>query len=134
VDAFPDRPFTGKVHSVYPALDEETRSLKVEIRLDNTELLLKPGMFARVTLITKNKDDVVIVPRDVVLGGMVDEPYVYIVKGETAHKRLVKIGVKQGDKWEILDGLEPDEMLVVNGMNYLVDDSKVRVVRMEDIQ
>jgi membrane fusion protein (multidrug efflux system) len=135
VDAYPDKPFSGKVYSVYPALDEKTRTLLVEIRLDNTDLLLKPGMFARVALVTDSKENVVIVPRDVVLGGRIDdEPYVYVVVDETAEKRFVKIGIKQGDRWEALDGLKPFERLVVNGMNYLTDGSKVHIVRMEDIQ
>jgi RND family efflux transporter MFP subunit len=135
VDAYPGMPFAGEVYSVYPALDEKTRTLLVEIRLDNDELLLKPGMFARVTLVTDSKDDVVVVPRDVVLGSRIDDkPYVYVVADETAEKRFVKTGIKQGDKWEILEGLRPYERLVVNGMNYLEDGSKVHVVRMEDIK
>jgi len=135
VDSYPGRPFTAEVYSVYPALDEQTRTLKVEIRMDNTEMLLKPGMFTRVTLITDSKEDVVIVPRDVVLGGRIDdEPYVFVVADEMAEKRFVKIGVKQADMWEIIEGLRPYERLVVNGMNYLADGSKVSVVRMEGIK
>jgi membrane fusion protein (multidrug efflux system) len=134
VDSFPDKTFVGKVYSVYPALDEETRTLKVEIRLDNSELLLKPGMFARVTLITQRKDDAIVVVRDVVLGGRIDEPYLYVIEGETARKHFVKIGIKQAEKYEIIDGLKTGEMLVVNGMHYLADGSKVRVVRLEDIR
>jgi RND family efflux transporter MFP subunit len=135
VDAYPVKPFSGKVHSVYPALDEKARTLSVEIRLDNTELLLKPGMFARVTLVTESKDGVVIVPRDVVLGGRIDDqPYVFVVADGAAEKRFVKIGIKQADMWEIPEGLRPYEKLVVNGMNYLADGSKVSVVRMEDIK
>jgi RND family efflux transporter MFP subunit len=135
VDSYPGRPFTAEVYSVYPALDEKTRSLKVEIRLDNNELLLKPGMFARVTLITESKENVVIVPRDVVLGGRIDDqPYVFVVVDETAEKRFVKIGIKQADMWEVIEGLRPYERLVVNGMNYLADGSMVNVVRMEDIK
>jgi RND family efflux transporter MFP subunit len=135
VDSYPGRPFNAEVYSVYPALDEETRSLKIEIRMDNTELLLKPGMFARVTLITDSKKDVVIVPRDVVLGGRIDDqPYVFVVVDETAEKRFVKIGIKQADMWEIIEGLRPNERLVINGMNYLADGSRVSIVRMEDIK
>ncbi len=135
VDSYPDKPFTGEVYSVYPALDEKTRTLKVEVRLDNTDLLLKPGMFARVTLIADSKEDVVIVPRDVVLGGRIDdEPYVYVVADEVAEKRFVKVGIKQADMWEILEGLRPYDRLVVNGMNYLADGSKVHIVRLEDIK
>ncbi len=133
VDAFGDRIFDAKVYSVYPALDEQTHTIQAEIRMDNDELLLKPGMFARVTLITERKDNVVVIPRDVVLGGRIDEPYVYVVEDGTAHKHFVKIGVRQADKYEIIDGLKAQEMLVVNGMNYLTDAMLVEVVKLEEI-
>jgi membrane fusion protein (multidrug efflux system) len=133
VDALPAKVFTAKVHSVYPALDEETHTIQIEIRMDNDKLLLKPGMFARVTLITERKDDVVVIPRDVVLGGRIDEPYVYVVEDGIAHKRLVKIGIRQADSYEITDGLKADETLVVNGMDYLMDGMKVKAVRLEEI-
>ncbi|MDD5064376.1 MAG: efflux RND transporter periplasmic adaptor subunit [Phycisphaerae bacterium] len=133
VDALPEKVFTAKVYSVYPVLDEQTHTMQIEIRMDNGELLLKPGMFARVILITERKDDVVVISRDVVLGGRIDEPYVYVVEDGTAHKRFVKIGIKQADSCEITDGLKTSEMLVVNGMNYLTDGMKVEVVRLEEI-
>jgi len=134
VDACEGRQFQAKVYSIYPALDEQSRTLQVEIRLDNNELLLKPGMFGRVTLVTNRKDDVIVIARDVVLGGKIDEPYVYIVADGVAHKRIVKIGIEQTDKCEITNGLEPGENLVVNGMNYLTEGSAVEVVQMEAIR
>ncbi len=134
VDAFGDRVFNAEVYSVYPALDEQTHTIQVEIRMDNDELLLKPGMFARVTLITQRKDDVVVIPRDVVLGGKIDEPYVYVVEDGTAHKRFVKLGIRQADRYEITDGLKPTEKLVVNGMHSLKDGVNVEIVRLEEIR
>ncbi len=138
VDAFAERTFDASVHSVHPALDAQTHTVQVEIRLDNEELLLKPGMFARVTLITKRKDNVVVVPRDVVLGGKIDEHYVYVVEeasaGKIARKHFVEIGIQQADRYEITKGLKVGETLVVNGMNYLADGMDVEVVRIEDIK
>jgi len=133
VDAFADKVFETKVYSVYPALDEQTHTIQIEIRLANDELLLKPGMFARVILITARKENVVIVPRDVVLGGKIDEPYVYVVQDGRAYKRMVKLGVSQGENVEIADGLKQGEALVVNGMHYLTDRAAVEVVKIEDV-
>lgn len=138
VDAFAERTFGASVHSIHPALDAQTHTIQVEIRLDNEELLLKPGMFARVTLITKRKDNVVVIPRDVVLGGKIDKHYVYVVEGASAgkiaRKHFVEIGIKQADRYEITKGLKAGETLVVNGMNYLADGMDVEVVRIEDIK
>ncbi len=133
VDAFGDRIFDAEVYSVYPVLDEQTHTIQAEIRMKNDDLLLKPGMFARLTLVTKRKDNAVVISRDVVLGGRIDEPYVYVVEDDTAHKHFVKIGIKQADKYEIIDGLKAKEKLVVNGMNYLMDGMKVKVVQLEEV-
>jgi len=138
VDAFAEQTFDAGVHSIHPALDAQTHTIQVEIRLDNDELLLKPGMFARVTLITRRKDNVVVIPRDIVLGGKIDKHYVYVVEGASAgkiaRKHFVEIGIKQADRYEITKGLKAGEMLVVNGMNYLADGMGVEVVRIEDIK
>jgi len=138
VDAYQDRGFDAKVYSIHPALDDQTHTIQIEIRLNNEQLLLKPGMFARVTLITKQKENVVIIPRDVILGGKIDKPYVYVIDGEDdgkiAHKRIVEIGIKQGDRYEITEGLKAGQTLVVNGMNFLMDGIGVRIVRIEDIK
>jgi len=134
IDAFPEKVFDANVYSVYPALDTETHTIQVEIRLNNDQLLLKQGMFARVTLITKRKENVVVIPRDVVLGGKVDEPYVYVLNNNIAHKRLVKVGTVEAERCEIAEGLKPGDTLVVNGMNYLTDGIKVEVVQIEDIK
>ncbi len=134
VDAFGQKQFKASVYSIYPALDEQTRTIQVEIRLKNDELLLKPGMFARVTLITERKDDAVVVPRDVILGGKIDRHYVYVVEEGIARKRFVEIGIRQAERYEITDGLKAGQTLVVNGMNYLTDGMVVEIVRIEDIK
>jgi RND family efflux transporter MFP subunit len=134
VDAFAGREFDANVYSVYPALDEQTRTLQVEARLDNERMLLKPGMFARVILITRRADNAVVISRDVVLGGKVDEPYVYVVEGQTARKRIIKTGITQADRLEVVEGLKAGEKLVVNGMQFLKDGIDVEVVRLKDVK
>jgi len=138
VDAFADRQFDAKVYSVHPALDAQTHTLQVEIHLKNDELLLKPGMFARVTLVTEQKADTVVIPRDVILGGKIDKYYVYVVEKasdeQIARKRFVEVGIKQADRYEITGGLKAGETLVVNGMNFLIDGIGVEIVRLEDIK
>jgi HlyD family secretion protein len=69
-----------------------------------------------------------------VLGGKADEPYVYVVEDGVAHKRIVKTGITEGAKIEIIEGLKAGENLVVNGMNYLIDGIKVEAVVLKDIK
>ncbi len=133
VDAFSMKEFEAKVYSVYPALDEQTHTVQAELRLENKDLMLKPGMFAKITLVLQQKNDVVVVPRDIVLGGKIDEPYVYVVEDDVAHKRIVRTGIVQADRCEITEGLEAGERIVVNGMYYLEDGKKVKVVKLEEV-
>jgi len=134
VDTFTDRQFDAEVYSIHPVLDELTHTIQLEIRLNNEELLLKPGMFARVTLVTGRKENVVAIQRDVILGGKIDKHYVYIVEDGIARKRYVGIGMTEAAIYEITDGLKAGETLVVNGMNYLEDGSSVEVSRIEDVK
>jgi membrane fusion protein (multidrug efflux system) len=134
VDGLPGRTFETQVYCVYPALDEQTGTFRVEMRLSNDEMRLRPGMFARVTLILDRKDNVVVIPRDVILGGKLDKPYVYVIESGVARKRLVAIGLTQGERNEITAGLDPGATLVVNGMHYLADGLRADVVRLEDIR
>jgi len=138
IDTFGQKEFDAKVYSIHPALDPQTHTILVEIRMQNDALLLKPGMFGRVTLVTQRKADVVVVPRDVVLGGKIDRHYVYVVEQasarQIARKRLVEIGITRAEKCEVTEGLEAGQTLVVNGMDYLADGMAVEVVRIEDIK
>jgi membrane fusion protein (multidrug efflux system) len=133
VDACRDRTFEARVYSIHPALDERTHTIQTEIRLPN-DGLLRPGMFARVTLVLDHRENAIVVPRDIVLGGKIDKPYVYVVEQGVARKRPVEIGLRQGDRCEVRAGLLAGESLVVNGMHYLADGIRADVVRLEDIE
>jgi len=134
VDAFPDREFETTVYCVYPALDEQTHTLRLEIRLANDGLLLRPGMFTHVKLVLDHRDKAVVIARDVILGGKIDSPYVFVAENGRARKRIVEIGLTDGPQCEIAKGLQGGESLVVNGMQHLADGTAVEVVRLEDIQ
>jgi len=134
VDAYPDKVFAAKVSSVWPALDAATRSLQVEIRLENPGLELKPGMFGKVDLIMARKTSVIVIPYDSVTGGKVNPAFVYTVNDGVAHKHVVELGIIQADRVEVVSGLDEGEELVVNGMTYLKDGIPVEVVSMEAIK
>jgi RND family efflux transporter MFP subunit len=134
VESLGEREFDARVYSVYPSLDEATHSVQAEIRLDNEQKVFRPGMFAKVSLVLQQQDNAIVVLGDVVLGGKIDEPYVYVVEGGVAHKRIVKTGIVEGEDIEITEGLKAGEAIVVNGMQSLIDGTKVEVVRLKDIK
>lgn len=128
VDAFPDREFKGRVSMIYPSLEEKTRSLQVEALVPNPEGLLKPGLFAHVILYTGAGRNTVLVPIiSLIYEG--ETVKVFVVEGERAKERIVKIGQKYGEMMEILEGLKERETVVIAGQQNLAEGVKANVAR-----
>jgi len=128
VDSFPDKEFTGRLSTIYPSLEEKTRTLQVEALVPNRDAKLKPGLFAKVTLYTGPSRDLVVVPITAVLyeDSLVK---VFIVEGDRAKEKPVKIGSKYGEYLEIVEGLQKGETVVVVGQNNLAEGVKINVAR-----
>jgi len=128
VDAYPEKIFTGVVDEVYPGADTKTRAFPIRIVMQNKDSLLRPGMFARIKLILREKKDTIVIPRDVVLGHEQTEYFVFVADNEKAKRHIVKLGLSEGPDVEVIEGLKAGEKLVVNGMNYLQDEADIKIV------
>lgn len=127
VDAYADEPFPGTVRRLGPTIDPSSRSGAVEIGLANPDYRLKPGMFAKVTLILAERKDVVIVPRDA-LQTAGSETTVFVVRAGVAHRQPVSTGLANDTLVEIRDGLAAGDEVVLSGHNSLQDQAPVNVV------
>jgi multidrug efflux pump subunit AcrA (membrane-fusion protein) len=133
LDALPGRTLRAEVTNRSPVVNPSTGTARTEVLLDNSEDLLKSGMFARVEVITEVHQDAVLMPvaatlTEVLPGrGRRAETTVYVVKGDTAHAREVVLGIAGPENYEVLEGLEPGERVVVVGQNLLRDGTKVDV-------
>lgn len=132
LEAMPGRTFSGTVTTLFPSLDEKTRTLQVEAQAPNPGALLKPGLFARVTLYTGASRPLVLVPA-VSLLYEGEQTRVFVVEEERARERIVKIGQKYGQKYEemseIIEGVKEGEQVVIVGQQNLHDGVKVHVAR-----
>lgn len=128
VDSFPGREFRGKVKTLYPNLDEKTRSLPVEAQVVNQDGKLKPGLFARVTLYTGPAKATVVVPVTAILYDS-SITKLFAVEGDRVKEKLVKIGRKYGEFMEITEGLKANETVVTVGQNNLMEGVQVHVAR-----
>lgn len=127
VDASPGRSFTGKIARLNSALDPSSRTLMGEVHVPNREGHLKPGMFARVSLILAENREALLVPAEAVLeeGG---KDFVYgVVEGKAERKAVVRSWTQNG-LVAITQGLKEGEKVVVAGQHRLKPGTKVRVV------
>jgi len=118
VESFGDTLFQGKVAYVSPSLDETMRTFTVEALVDNDDLRLKPGFFAKGVILTKKDEGVLAVP-DAAVSTLAGVSSVYLVKDGKIAQKTVTLGVRQGDLWEVVDGLKGDETLAASRLNEL---------------
>ena len=124
VDGFPGKEFKGRVHIIYPHVEEKTRTLMVEALVLNASGMLKPGLFAKVILYTGAERDTVIVPVTSLLYEE-DRVKLFVIEGDRARERLVKLGSKYGEMMEIIEGLKDGEKIAVTGQQNLSEGVKV---------
>jgi Cu(I)/Ag(I) efflux system membrane fusion protein len=120
LDYMPGQMWHGTVDYVYPELDAQTRTLKVRLRFDNTDRVLRPNMFARVTIHGDATVNVVHVPREALIrGGTVDRVVLALGDGRF-RSQPVRVGIESGDRVAILDGISAGDPVVVSGQ-FLID-------------
>jgi HlyD family secretion protein len=131
VDAYPQDVFEGTIQRISPTIDLTSRSAEVEITVDNPDYRLKPGMFAKVTLILEQKHDVIVIPRAAIR--MDDKgPVVFVVQDGTALRHPVRIGLQNDTQAEILDALTPGVEIVLAGHHGLKNKAPVTVIQTKE--
>ncbi len=124
IDALPDHTWTGTVDLVSFKGDPATKTFKVRVVVDNQDLKIRPGMIAHVTFLRRVIDDAILAP----LFSLIDrggERLVFVEKDGKAQARTVQIGVIEGDKAQILDGLAPGDRLIVKGQHDVEEGMRV---------
>lgn len=126
-------PYTakGSVVSVPTSADPITRAFDVEAIVDNTEGHFKPGMFVRINFVRQSLDNVVVVPQNAVLT-LDNVPTVFLVSGDSADKRQVRLGPDIHGNVVVDSGLIAGDTLVILGQDYLEEGFKVRITSMSE--
>ena len=129
LDAYPDESFTGTVSIVYPTIDEATHTFPVEVKVNNKDQKVRPGMFARATITMENAEHVVVPDASIVKQVGAGDRYVYTYKDGKVSYDKVELGKHIGDKYEIISGVEPGSKVVIAGMSRLANGVEVKVVK-----
>ena len=123
----PGQALEGEVIYIYPYLDKKTREVQVRLEFDNPNNLLKPGMFANVTLENTLAAKKTLAPRSAVIDTG-ERQVAFVSRGEGKFEpRDVRLGVETGDGMvEIISGLKPGEMVVTSGQFLIDSEAKMR--------
>jgi RND family efflux transporter MFP subunit len=115
VDAFPGERFTGRIAHVAPVLDPSTRTAQIEIRIENAEFRLKPGMYANVNFTTAKREKALVVPTRAVVDMNGSRGVFVPVDDNTAKFKAVSVGMIDGELAEIAEGLSEGDRVVTTG-------------------
>ena len=118
VPAVPGLPLQGEVFYIGDEVDPEKRSMHLWVRVDNPDGRIKPEMFAELMVIVRTSGEVLAVPRRAVIGDAA-ERFVFIKDGERYLRQSVEIGMEDDRYAEIVDGLYPGDLVVVQGAQEL---------------
>ena len=129
VDAIPGRTFRGKIDRLYPVIDAATHTFKAEVVVDNQNKVLRPGMYARVTVNFGSRSSVVVPDKALVKQEGTGTRFIYVLQEDGTVKYLpVKTGRHMGTEYEITEGLQDGWKVVVKGQAALRDGVKVNVL------
>ena len=131
IDAFPERKFQGEIVSKGVAVDQISKTLEVKIEILQPEVDIPVGVFARGDILVKTNQDALIIPSSALTRKM-EGIYVYVIEEGRARQKEVVLGIIQGDRIEVLDGLSEGEEIVVLGNQELQDGLKVDVQSKEE--
>jgi RND family efflux transporter MFP subunit len=126
VDAFPGETFVGSVSRVAPVFDPATRTATMEIEVPNPGARLKPGMYARVRLVTGRKPDALTVPRSAVVD-IEGKRGVFRLEEDVVRFFEVQTGLVDTERVEILAGLNEGAQVITTGAVAVRDGDRVQV-------
>jgi len=125
IDSSPGKVFPGTVVAIGAKSESASgHTYPVEVRVGK-EADVKIGMFARVAIVTRSSGEALAISRDALVG---DESVVFVVENGIARRRNVTLGLTDGDRYEVTNGLHEGEQIVAFGLKGLKEGDRVQVV------
>lgn len=127
VDAIPGERFVGVIDRISPVVDAASGTFRATVELRDASGRLRPGMFGRFDIVYDRREDVVLVPVEAVR--IEDgEASVFVVADGRAERRGVEVGYRNNGDYQIVDGIEPGDSVVVTGQASLKSGARVQVL------
>ena len=129
----PEGDLAGKVTVVSPSADPSTTTVEVWVQVPNPGERLKPGGTVRVAIIAETIQNTIVVPAAAILNSDEGGPKVMVIdKDSVAHERKISVGVRQGDRVQIISGLAAGDQVATSGGLGLEDKAKVTIQKPKD--
>ena len=123
-----DDAIRGRVSLVSPALDPGSTTIEVWVEVTKPDPRLKPGMTAQVCMVAKTVKDALVVPASAVFKTADAADYVMVAgSDQRAHQKLVKVGIRNGDRVQIVSGVDAGEKVIVSGGYGLPDKTQIKL-------
>lgn len=123
-----EKPLTGTVTVVSPALDPNSTTVEIWVQAANPEQQLRPGMAAQLSVTAQTVHNALVVPSNALLNANGDAAQVMVIDTQnTAHSRDVKLGVQTPQETQIVSGLNAGEQVITQGAYGLPDKTKVKI-------
>lgn len=128
LDVYADKIFEGSLFLKYPTVDPASRTFTVELQFPNNENVIRPGMFGRISVGFGSKERVLAPDMAVLRQTGTNDRYVFAVENGRVVRKTVKIGRLIEKYFEIIEGLNEGEEIVVSGFSGLLDGMPIKVI------
>lgn len=127
VDAYPERVFAGSIYAIEPGVDDQTRSILLRARVANTDLKLRPGMFARVQVQLGVREKALWIPEAAIVSRGQEVTVFRVIEGKAELVR-VQTGARKAGEVEIVKGLAAGDLVVTEGTQKIGPGSAVLIL------
>ena len=125
----PNDTVKGVISELSPAINQETRTFKGKLIIDNNKLLIRPGMFVKADIQVEHNKDVIVIPKRLIMSRGRNTKYIYVLDKNVARQCDIKIGIEDKLDVKVVKGLNIGDQIIISGYETLRDDSKVKVER-----
>lgn len=145
VDAYPNVIFEGDVDNIFPTVEGKSRTLTVKIKVPNPNGLLLPGMFSRAEIFIVELKDALIIPttalihtgEGITLAPVIPAESIQVGEEETqtgiVQLRRINLGYITSDYAQVIDGLNVDDLVIIEAQGELKDNARVKIVGVEEV-
>jgi RND family efflux transporter MFP subunit len=127
LDAFEGREFEGEIEKINPSADLQSRQFNIKVRLENPKKELRPGMFARLDIVTRTLRPTVVVPMTAVQKGPEGSWVMVLDAEDTARRKMVKTGVSDRTGIAVEEGLAVGDRVITLSYSPVREGQKVRI-------